>query len=220
MTLKNIDEVMIFLDNWVARHGTYVNENLIPGKASKRLNPFHALEASKLGIQQVRDEIKEFIEVILNKGYTNNILEIGLGYYGGTHILWQHIFNQVVTIELNLLVALKFKMSERLNGKDKIILGDSHKSKTWDKAYKYAQYDVLFIDADHTYQGVKSDYLDYSKLVKHNGIIAFHDSICKVEGFGIAEFLKDLSQGNIDGVKHDIHQIVHSNCVGVSYVEK
>ncbi|MFA5300842.1 MAG: class I SAM-dependent methyltransferase [Lutibacter sp.] len=219
MTLKNINDIMLFLDDWVAKHGSYVNEGLIPGKASKRLNFFHVLEASKLGIQQVRDEIKEFIEVILNKGSTDNILEIGLGYYGGTHILWQQIFNQVVTIELNPLVALKFKISENLNGKDKIILGNSHKSKTWDKVYKYAQYDVLFIDADHTYEGIKSDYLDYAKLVKKNGIIAFHDSVCRVEGFGIAEFLMELAQGNIDNVKHNIHQIVHSKCVGIAYVE-
>jgi predicted O-methyltransferase YrrM len=37
--------------------------------------------------------------------------------------------------------------------------------------------DFLFIDGDHTYEGVKKDYEMYSPLVKKGGLIAFHD-IC------------------------------------------
>ena len=37
--------------------------------------------------------------------------------------------------------------------------------------------DVLFIDGDHTYQGVKMDYDMYSPLVREGGIIAFHDTL-------------------------------------------
>lgn len=37
--------------------------------------------------------------------------------------------------------------------------------------------DMLFIDADHRYQGVKRDYELYSPLVREGGIIAFHDVI-------------------------------------------
>lgn len=35
--------------------------------------------------------------------------------------------------------------------------------------------DFLFIDGDHTYQGVKTDFDLYASLVKKNGIIALHD---------------------------------------------
>lgn len=35
--------------------------------------------------------------------------------------------------------------------------------------------DFLFIDGDHTYEGVKSDYEMYSPLVRKGGLIAFHD---------------------------------------------
>ena len=38
--------------------------------------------------------------------------------------------------------------------------------------------DFLFIDGDHSYEGVKQDYELYSPLVKKGGIIAFHD-ICE-----------------------------------------
>lgn len=36
--------------------------------------------------------------------------------------------------------------------------------------------DFLFIDADHSYEGVKLDFDLYSKLVKKTGIIALHDT--------------------------------------------
>lgn len=35
--------------------------------------------------------------------------------------------------------------------------------------------DFLFIDGDHTYEGVKQDFLDYGPLVRARGLIAFHD---------------------------------------------
>ena len=37
--------------------------------------------------------------------------------------------------------------------------------------------DLLFIDADHTYEGVKADYLLYKDNVKPGGLIVFHDII-------------------------------------------
>jgi predicted O-methyltransferase YrrM len=37
--------------------------------------------------------------------------------------------------------------------------------------------DFLFIDGDHTYEGVKRDFEMYSPLVREGGIVAFHD-IC------------------------------------------
>ena len=36
--------------------------------------------------------------------------------------------------------------------------------------------DVLFIDADHSYQAVRKDWDDWSPYVKVGGIIALHDS--------------------------------------------
>ncbi len=35
--------------------------------------------------------------------------------------------------------------------------------------------DFAFIDGDHTYEGVKADFLDYGPLVRPGGLIAFHD---------------------------------------------
>lgn len=49
--------------------------------------------------------------------------------------------------------------------------------------------DYLFIDGDHTYEGVKKDFDLYSQFVKPGGVIVFHDVVphpgshCKVDVF-------------------------------------
>ncbi len=46
--------------------------------------------------------------------------------------------------------------------------------------------DLLFIDGDHTWEGVKSDYETYSRFVRPGGVIAFHDIQPGLEDFGVA----------------------------------
>ena len=45
------------------------------------------------------------------------------------------------------------------------------------KLLKGRSIDFLFIDGDHSYEGVKADFEIYSPLVKEGGLIAFHDII-------------------------------------------
>lgn len=59
-----------------------------------------------------------------------------------------------------------------------LIPDSSHKAETLTKAkeiFDNKQIDFLFIDGDHSYNGVKKDYEMYSPLVKPGGIISFHD---------------------------------------------
>jgi len=55
---------------------------------------------------------------------------------------------------------------------------DSSKQSTKDElvqALGNRKIDLLFIDGDHTYKGVKSDWEMYSPLVRKGGIVGFHD---------------------------------------------
>lgn len=55
---------------------------------------------------------------------------------------------------------------------------DSHLMETWQSLVQELdnqEIDVLFIDGDHTYQGVKSDYVMYAGLVRSGGLVIFHD---------------------------------------------
>ncbi len=42
--------------------------------------------------------------------------------------------------------------------------------------------DLLFIDADHAYEAVRADWLNWSPFVKKGGVIVFHDYYVKVKG--------------------------------------
>jgi predicted O-methyltransferase YrrM len=71
---------------------------------------------------------------------------------------------------------------------------DSHKASTKAKLCNILggsspTIDLLFIDGDHTYKGVKQDYEMYSPLVKKGGMIVFHD-ICDHPAMPDVEVMK------------------------------
>jgi hypothetical protein len=53
--------------------------------------------------------------------------------------------------------------------------------------------DFLFIDADHSYKGVSTDWNDWGVFVRKGGIIAFHDYYVKKQGGnrGVREFVDE-----------------------------
>jgi predicted O-methyltransferase YrrM len=62
----------------------------------------------------------------------------------------------------------------------RLMRADSHSPETLNEVRKVLggrPVDFLFIDGDHTYEGVRKDFEMYSSLVRKGGIIAFHD-IC------------------------------------------
>jgi len=84
-----------------------------------------------------------------------------------------------------------------------LIRADSHLESTRarvEAALAGRQIDLLFIDGDHSYEGVRSDFEDYAPLVRPGGLIAFHDI---VEGQpeavgGVPRFWKEL-HGRLGG---------------------
>lgn len=210
---RDPDSIMRYLDRWVTKRGAigYVPENQVPPKIPV---------PHRNGIQQVRREISEFIKIVLDNGLGGTVLEIGLGYYGGTHMVWRHIFDRVITIDNSYGLITKFKLTEWLDSRSTLLCGDSKDPQTLEKVRTISPYvDMLFIDGDHTYEGVAADWSLYHRLVRPGGLIAFHDSVCRVESFGVARFLDDLCKGTVDGKPHTLHNIIYSDHVGISYEE-
>ncbi len=61
-----------------------------------------------------------------------------------------------------------------------LLQGDSHSLDMRDQVKEVLagqELDYLFIDADHTYEGVRSDFEMYNPLVRKGGLIAFHDIV-------------------------------------------
>ncbi|TFF99080.1 MAG: class I SAM-dependent methyltransferase [Promethearchaeota archaeon] len=100
------------------------------------------------------------------------------------------------------------------NQKIRLIRKNSHNPATLvqiKKILKKKEIDVLFIDGDHSYEGVKQDFEMYAPLVKKNGLIVFHDIVvipsdqnCNVNKFweeikksyDYKEFVENWEQGN------------------------
>ena len=54
--------------------------------------------------------------------------------------------------------------------------------------------DVLFIDGDHSVEGVRSDWTMYHELVAEGGIVVFHDLSPRFVDFGIIPLWEELKQ--------------------------
>jgi predicted O-methyltransferase YrrM len=68
-----------------------------------------------------------------------------------------------------------------------VIRGNSHDRDIRDRVkqcFGGAAIDFLFIDGDHSFEGVSADFYDYSPLVAAGGIIALHDIHPHSRGWG------------------------------------
>jgi predicted O-methyltransferase YrrM len=71
-----------------------------------------------------------------------------------------------------------FRKFARAGQKLHLIRADSHSQETKERVLQILdgeKLDYLFLDGDHTYFGVQSDFQMYSPLVRSGGIVAFHD---------------------------------------------
>jgi len=132
---------------------------------------------------QIREEIKNLL-LILNKVKPKVILEIGTAR-GGTLFLFSNVAHEeatLISVDLYQFIEKRilFKYIKKEKQKIFLIQGDSHSIKTLRKIegiLRDDKVDFLFIDGDHSYEGVKKDFEMYSTLVRKGGIIAFHDII-------------------------------------------
>lgn len=137
---------------------------------------------------QEREEVAQFLKIV-EKNPPKVVVEIGAGL-GGTLFLFTRVAAPDATIvSLDLPASLTgkgppawkdslFLSFARLSQQIHLIRRNSHdartlvelRSKLGDK-----KVDVLFIDGDHSYNGVKMDFEMYSHLVRPGGLVVFHD---------------------------------------------
>ena len=55
------------------------------------------------------------------------------------------------------------------------VLADSHDPYTVSIVHNFAPFDFMFIDGDHSYEGVRADWINYRHMIRKGGIMAFHD---------------------------------------------
>ena len=124
-------------------------------------------------VQQDKEELWQLTQRV-GRLSPKNILEIGCAG-GGTLLLWQALASGVVSVDIQGLNGGRGFLPLDQFPSVTFILGDCHHYETFEEVKLLGPYDFLFIDGDHTREGVSSDYTMYAPLVKKGGIVAFHD---------------------------------------------
>lgn len=81
------------------------------------------------------------------------------------------------------------------NQKLHLLRDDSHAPSSLENVRKILngrEIDYLFIDGDHTYEGVKQDFDMYSPFVRKGGLIAFHDIVIHPSSTDVATLWHEL----------------------------
>ena len=138
--------------------------------------------------RQNPSEIEEFYKTVMELSPTR-VLEIGTAR-GGTLYLWTQAAKPDATIVSIDLPEGEFggaypicripfyKAFSRPGQTLHLIRENSHEAQTIEKVsiiFNNHPIDFAFIDGDHSYEGVKADFLNYGPLIRPGGIIGFHD---------------------------------------------
>jgi cephalosporin hydroxylase len=144
---------------------------------------------------------------LLREQRPRTVVEIGTDQ-GGTLYLWPLVAARdavIAAIDTRVLGPLHrwspYAVVRRAlrRGRQRIVLmmpADSHDPATVERLRRVLgerSIDFLFIDGDHSYDGVRSDFELFSPLVRAGGIIAFHD-IDDGVSIGVKQFWGELKQ--------------------------
>lgn len=150
-----------------------------------------ALEAYRLLANQRAVELDWLIRKLDGRSLIR-VLEIG-SQDGGTLFVWSRVAPNAK------ILSVDWEGNVR-DGPWEVINADSHDPATVQQVRdRFAgPVDFLFIDGDHSYEGVKADWENYSPLVAEGGLIAFHDIDGQCKDFWEAEMRSDRTEEFVD----------------------
>ena len=155
---------------------------------------------------QYQDEIQGFISFLKEKG-VKSYLEVGCRHGDTLHAVGLALPKGSLLVAVDLPGARSGKKTggkspnsykalhraasdlKKRGQKAIVILGDSHDSKVVESVRKYAPFDAIFIDGDHSFDGVKADWINYGPM---GNLVAFHD--ISAEDKGCIQLFNELKQ--------------------------
>jgi predicted O-methyltransferase YrrM len=166
---------------------------------------------------QIESEITELFDVV-RKLNPKVICEIGTDR-GGTLYLWSKIVRPdclLISIDLPRTYRKSlnrfFHMAFFGNQQVYFLRENSQTYACREKVQEILKgkaIDFLFIDADHSYEGVKKDFQLYSPLVRKSGLIAFHDIL---DECGVDRFWSEIKR---DYKYEEIVEHYQQRCAGI-----
>jgi len=165
-------------------HNSFIIELFILSLGSDKLSLLGGAYEGGMRLQQVVDEITPCIFDLLYLDIQfNNFLEIGSAG-GGTAFLFNYYFQfkNIVLIDDNIYLEkikqpkLRHKNLEGIKYTE--IIGNSRSEEVVEKVKALnISFDLMIIDGDHRYSGVRRDADIYLPLLNKNGYVIFHDTV-------------------------------------------
>jgi predicted O-methyltransferase YrrM len=139
---------------------------------------------------QIPSEITGFLRILEAKP-PQSVLEIGTARGGTLFLLTRVAAPEALLISVDLKRGQfgggypawrgrLYRSFAREAQRVELVVEDSHEPHTGRRIRRLLNgryLDLLFVDGDHTYDGVKQDFADYSPLVRPGGLVAFHDIV-------------------------------------------
>jgi len=148
-----------------------------------------------LWAKQAKEEIRDVATAAAARD-PDTVVEIG-SLNGGTLYVWSRVLEPagtVVTVDVDHRGKERFfrEFVSDLDAEMKLVEGDSHADGTVRELENAIDRGIefLYIDGDHSYGGVKSDFETYSRYVADGGLVALHD--VENEETGVPEFWNEL----------------------------
>jgi len=105
----------------------------------------------------------------------DRVLEIGT-WHGGTLWHWLQEADVVVSVDDTMFEADDWRQwAAEASAELHLLQGFSYDQAIVEQARALAPYDLLFIDAEHTEEAVRTDWNLYSPMVAPGGMVVFHD---------------------------------------------
>ena len=126
-------------------------------------------------IEQKPEEFEQLFNLLVSQKEKKYALEIGSNF-GGTTFALCHLFEKVITIDIKYDPNFDI-IKSKFPGYEYIIMDSKNNDLLKILKNIGIKFDFIFIDGDHSYEGVKSDYDKFKKFLSNDGLIGFHDII-------------------------------------------
>jgi predicted O-methyltransferase YrrM len=130
---------------------------------------------------QVPSEIRKLLQLIAAHR-PHSVLEIGTNYGGTTYLFSRVAAPDAVLVTCDIARRIKRGRLEsiaRRGQRIEFLEIDSHSNEGESKIRATVPdgVDLLFIDGDHSYEGVRQDFITFADLLRPSGLLVFHDIV-------------------------------------------
>jgi len=178
-------------------------KNEILDLGSDSLEVFGGKFEGGINLQQRIDEIVDLLMFLIENTEFVDFLEIGAASGGNTFV-----FNKYLNIVSTCIVDDNKHPKHGLRPENlKDIEYDEFIGNSQSKeAIEYVRnkgmlFDIIFIDGDHSYNGVKLDTINYIEYLKTGGYVIYHDTVTQ-NCPGVVRWIKELTEGYYDNIEY------------------